>query len=678
MTNWAEAVAQASGGAPAAAQPMSTNWAQAVQAASTYVPAHPIAHSLAVGRAATTEQGFLHGIEGLGLGAMQGIAHAAKYVGMAGGKTAAKYWDRIVNEADQNYKAETAKHPGYALVGDVAGGVAPWLVGGGEVADAPSVLGEAWRGLKTGAVIGGLQPVPGNHYGATKSAQIAAAAGGGGIGGLILPPIAKAIGNGVSSVWDRLTAKEAPAIPAELIPQVAGAPQTAQAVQEALAAGRVVNPEAIARQAEAEKLGIRLTPGQATGDPTIISEEMNRRAVTPGMVDHLNAQNRLLGQNLHGLVEATAPEGVATDQDALGQHLIGAIQTRLAQHDAATSQAYKAVQDAMGSTPIVNGPQFGANAKAALAQDLHGDFLNPKVAQLVDDFQTGKRPMTLKNFETLRTILAREARGPDGTVAHAAGVVRDVLEGMPAEGQAGETKALADHARALARQGFLLREQIPAVRAVDADVGAAGKADSGKFVRKFLVNANPADVQNLRDFLSDDPNDLAAMQTGLLAHLRDVSIPDQAGLPGDVGKFRQASYNKALGLLKPKIDLLMPPEQAQTLQRIGDVGKYLMDQPAGTYVNNSNTAVAALAHAGTRGIASAVDAATGLPVGSLAHEAGTRIADKVMARARLASLLAPGAGISAKVVSASPVASRLGAVGLGTLLAQMPTQGATQ
>jgi len=75
--------------------------------------------------------------------------------------------------------------------------------------------------------------------------------------------------------------------------------------------------------------------------------------------------------------------------------------------------------------------------------------------------------------------------------------------------------------------------------------------------------------------------------------------------------FNQARFNKRLEALSPKMQHLLPGEESQTLQTLGNVSRYVKAQPVGHVINNSNTLTGALAEGAGNLATTMVDAKTG-------------------------------------------------------------------
>ena len=657
--NFAQMVATAQG-APSGSAPPPMTFAQMVQAAQN-APSTETPTSKPV-----PPGGFVAGVENALQQGLAGVSEAAYPAAAWLNREfpAVDKWGEAiglpsVNQAQQNARALVRRDQSQHLtaMGDVGGLVGQGLV----VAPEFAVAGEGLiPSALAGATSGALQPVRTDGNSRTGNALVGAVGGAAGhyVGGLL--------GRAGHAVGGLLWPTHAPVA---IAPDVlSDAPETAQAVEDA--AGKPINPQAVARQAEAERVGTRLTPGQATGNGRLISQERNLRSVTPGVVEHYATQNRALVDALRGITDHSA---LPSDQESLGDMVREALKNQLAAHDQAVSDAYQAVQAQNPDAPMMSGPKFAEAAQKALHDEMSTDWLSPPIKNLLDQFaeapEDGGRPLNFANFEHLRTRLATEAR-EGGNAGHAASVVRGVLEDM--EPQNPETKAAADYARSLAKQGFALRDAMPALRSIENTKG--GQPEGAAFARRFIINAPKTDVQNLTDFLG--PDDQQAVTASLLAHLRDSAL---TRAPSGEETLKADAYAKALGQVAPKLEGRMAPADIEQLGRIGRVAHWTTVQPPGSYVNNSNTAVAQLAHAGGRGVAGAVDRLFGgLPIGTAVHDALTNAAASKAALTRLGALTGPGAGIVAEDVPYVPTtAQKLGAVGLSTLL-QHPTQHASR
>jgi hypothetical protein len=400
---------------------------------------------------------------------------------------------------------------------------------------------------------------------------------------------------------------------ASTAPDISGA---SPALQKGIAdaarkTGGAVNLEVLNRRLEADSLPVKmqLTEGQATQDPSILSNEQNLRGRHQELADMFNDQNRGLADNFRAIREAAGPDVFSTNPVEHGDTLIQAYNDKGAAADADISQKYRALRDANGGKFPVDAPTLLRNASDQLHQQLLYDHA-PKAVMSTLGRLSDANNMTFENFESLRTNLARIQRSSiDGNEAAAAGVIRNAMENLPLSEGAAALKPLADTARSAAKAQYDAVNADPAYKAAIED-----KVPPDRFVQKFIIGAPRDDVATMKANLAD--NDRASQTMGVAAidHLRKQSGLDDLGN----GNVSQAALNKNLQALHPKMGSLLPPEQAQQLDTLGNVARYTQAQPRGSFVNNSNTLVGSLAGHGAGALEGMANvAAKGIPVGTL-------------------------------------------------------------
>lgn len=392
-------------------------------------------------------------------------------------------------------------------------------------------------------------------------------------------------------------------------------PELQQAVVDAARqTGGAVNPEVLNRHIEADSLPVKiqLTPGQASQNPGMISAEMNNRGRIAGLPEMLNEQNKRLTQNVQAIRDRVGPDVFSANHVEHGDTLIQAYKDKAAVADADINQKYQALRDAAGGDFPVSAPTLLKNATSALNKELLLDHAPKSImstlGRLADDDN-----MTYQNFESLRTNLARIARSStDGNERAAAGVIRNAMEELPLKPGAAELKPLADAARSAARAQFQALDADPAYKAA---VNESVPPD--RFVQRYVLGAPRDQVALMRENLKDNPTATQTMGVAALDHLRQSAGIDPMGN----GTFSQAGFNKHLQALSPKLGSLLDPQSIEHLETLGNVARYTQAQPKGSYVNNSNTLVGALAsHAATAAETGANVAAKGFPIGTITRK----------------------------------------------------------
>lgn len=439
-------------------------------------------------------------------------------------------------------------------------------------------------------------------------------------------PIMRGLGGEAAATQAPLSAQEILARNAQSSPQSMGAasaaprmtnvsPELQQAVVDAARhTGGAVNPEVLNRHIEADSLPVKiqLTPGQASQNPELISAEMNNRGRIAGLPERLNEQNRRLTQNVQAIRDRVGPDVFSANPVEHGDTLIQAYKDKAAVADADISQKYQALRDAAGGDFPVSAPTLLKNATSALNQELLLDHAPKSVMSTLGRLADNDN-MTFQNFESLRTNLARVARSStDGNERAAAGVIRSAMEELPLKPGAAELKPLADAARSAARAQFQALDADPAYKAA---VNESVPPD--RFVQRYIIGAPRDQVALMRENLKDNPTATQAMGVAALDHLRQSAGIDPMGN----GTFSQAGFNKHLQALSPKLGSLVDPQTVEQLETLGNVARYTQAQPKGSYVNNSNTLVGALAsHAANAAETGANVAAKGFPIGTITRK----------------------------------------------------------
>lgn len=415
--------------------------------------------------------------------------------------------------------------------------------------------------------------------------------------------------------------------------------------------GGAINPEAFERQHRAESLLVpsRLTEGQALRDPNLISREQNQRGAVAEYRDQFAQQNAAMTGTMRELRERVGPDVFSTNPAEHGDTLISAYRARNDAAQTNISGLYDRLRNAAGGGFPVDSQALLRNASTQLHRDLLFEHAPKEIMVQLNRMAQGG--MTFEQFEAMRTNLATLQRSPTagGLEKRAAGVIRNAMEELPLGAAASQLKPYADAARGAARAQHRALDADPAYRAA-----VEGSVSPDQFVNRFVIRGSRDDVARMRQNLEDNPSAAQTLGVTALDHLRD-----QARLnPNYEGNFAAASYNKALNALNPKLRSLLSPADAEMLDQLGQFSTDATFQPRGSYVNNSNTFVAAAADKAATVAEKAGNAVVpGLDLGTMAREAFGK--SKSRREARRAT--APGAGLNrlrpVTTPSPKPVAS---------------------
>ncbi len=442
-------------------------------------------------------------------------------------------------------------------------------------------------------------------------------------------------------------------------------PELRQAISTAAQkTGGAINPDILNRHLQADNLPVKmqLTEGQASQDPTLISQEANLRGKYKPLSERMAEQNDQLINNLQTIRDQVGPDVFSTNPAEHGDTLIDAYQAKDKVARGAIDKAYDAARSALpANTPVLDANQLLGNVSSLLADKWATESAPTDIMKRLQTIADSNGVITAGQFEGLRTRLADLARSNDGSTRYASHLIRGVVEDSDLMPGTEGFKAPFDQARALARARFQNLEADPAYNAA---VNETVPAD--RFVNRFVINAPRDDVAAMQANLADNPTALQTMGVATLEKLRDAArIRDNW-----TGNFSQDGFNRALQNLSPKIRSLVDPATAETLGNLGDVARYTQVQPRGSFVNNSNTAVAQMADYGAGALEGAANvAAHGVPVGTWGRNALQRASTGRLVK----QSLAPGAGLARLNTAVGPRPA--GAAPVGLMGSQQPGGG---
>jgi ribosome maturation factor RimP len=134
-----------------------------------------------------------------------------------------------------------------------------------------------------------------------------------------------------------------------------------------------------------------------------------------------------------------------------------------------------------------------------------------------------------------------------------------------------------------------LHEAVPGLEAAAQNKGA-----QEAFVQQYITSKSAGidTVEKMTKMLS--PDALDSVKKNVLANILESAAPG-AARGNDAAKFSQAGYRKALDAIGDrKLEILFGKEGTQQLRNIEKVSQWIQSQPAGSAVNNSNSAAAVM------------------------------------------------------------------------------------
>jgi len=346
----------------------------------------------------------------------------------------------------------------------------------------------------------------------------------------------------------------------------------------------LLNEQALTHQLEADQLPIpiRLTEGQATQDPVLISRERNERGFKEQYAQRLNEQNKDLANNAFRLKEITAPNVNTADHVADAQEIIDAINKKKKANVQATEDAYKELADKNGGKFPVDGKKFAENAIRTLGEEDRFDYLPSSMQNRLNEYAEGKKEMNFNLFRNLDSDLSAEIRkaqsANDGNAVYALSKVKDELLNLPMSKETEALKPLLTKAKATAKADFDLEKLNKAYSSV-----ISGKADTKDLIPSLVLRSKNSDFANTLNLLSDNPQALENLRSGTLDYLIKDSTDGS-------GNFSPAKFTKHINNLDVNKKLFaLFGENTETIRNLAKTAQRIEARPKGSFVNESNT-----------------------------------------------------------------------------------------
>lgn len=469
-------------------------------------------------------------------------------------------------------------------------------------AAAATLPGRMASGAGVGAITGAMQPVKdGQDFWQEKAAQT----GIGAIAGGLAVPVAEKVSKMIAGVANKINARFTPVQSAQIQQGLAQEgvdfsklTQQAQAAilkdaDDALKAGGQLDFKALARKADFEKVGIKPTLGQLTGDPMQYQFEQNSRGIVGGgesLSQRFNEQNT-------GLVDAInrMRGGIGDSElDKYGANV--KVQEALRKinetRSVAKNELYDAAKSGLGRYAPLNPKSFSERLATDLDYDTASYALPPRLRKAVNDIASGKAPFRIQEAEQLKKManLEFDKTGQQGAKNYALGLLKRHLDDEIANTatQAGQETANAFKiASKAAKQQFGMLEKTPALKAAVEN----GLPDD-KFIEKYVISGSvkPRELLNLRAQLRQSPEVWQEIRGQVVEHLKNRATGGQLD---EFAKFSQSGFKNGLNSIgDARLKILFSPAEIAELKAIQRVAASIQVQPVGSAVNNSGTSQA--------------------------------------------------------------------------------------
>lgn len=362
--------------------------------------------------------------------------------------------------------------------------------------------------------------------------------------------------------------------------------------------GRDLNPEAVARKVVLDRLGLKGTQAQLTGDAKLWQKQAELAKID-GAGEPV--RNKLIDDNfqLKALLDDAAERtgGASSDQYGAMDDALRAIQGQLDQNKDYIRAIYGSARNAEGNNVKLGGDEFVREANKVLNDNFASMSLPASVKSILKHFEKNPDDFTLGKSEEIikRLNQAHQASlKPDGTASsetYAIGLVRDVLnnrQNTTLQNLASQNNPAAELYQ-LGRQahGFNANqiESMPLLK--DAVKGV----EPDKLFNKHILGGNVAELDKTIQLLKDvNPQAVNDIKQQVVEFISNKAVNQN-------GQFSPAGMKKALDSIGDRrLATMFNPDELGRIKDIGMAGHYLVTQPAHSYINNSNTAAALMNH----------------------------------------------------------------------------------
>ncbi|MFW2148670.1 hypothetical protein ACK2M2_11150 [Acinetobacter sp. TY1] len=366
---------------------------------------------------------------------------------------------------------------------------------------------------------------------------------------------------------------------------------------KAIRAGGSINPTAVARKVVLNRLGLKGTRAQISGDAKQWQQEAELAKIQ-GAGEPL--RNKFIDDNsqLRKLLDdfSDSTNGSSTDRYGAMDNALNSIDGLLAQNKTYVREAYAAARNAPGNDIKLDGQGFANDAFSALDQNYAASSLPGNVQKIIKDINDHPDMFTLGKSEEFIKILNREHKaslmnGQPTSATHAVGLVRDALnkrqdeamEGLISNGN--DAASLYQFARKANSFNAQQIESMPLLK--DAVKGV----EPDKLFNKHILGGNIAELSKTVQLLKNvNPQAVNDIKQQFVEHISSKSINGN-------GQFSPAGMKKALDAVGDRRLLTMfSLKELSHLKDIGKAADYMVTQPPHSYVNNSNTSSALANH----------------------------------------------------------------------------------
>jgi hypothetical protein len=366
-------------------------------------------------------------------------------------------------------------------------------------------------------------------------------------------------------------------------------------VQSALDDGGVVDEEQLGRLIAYAKTNTRPTRASISQDPIDITRQKNLAGMGANTSNpDLQLLARVENDNAKALIAGLddIAKGTQLDLKTASSAVIGSVKARDSWLNKFKNSLYRKAEETHGRQIVLDRDGFAKDVYAGLKENRRLAFLPKKVRSIIDDSET---PFTVDEMDTLETIISTEIatarRAGKGNIVMALKTAQKALRNIkPTEELGAESIKAFRNARAFNFKLAQWRDKSPAIKAIVDGV------EPDKFMEDFVIGgtakASDKSVTRLMVELKKDPEVAAIVKNQVAAWIKDQA---QNKNPDEAVRITHSALRNALRKIGDnKLKVLFGKEDFAQLKNIERVLMLEQNQPIGSAVNNSKTAVTGL------------------------------------------------------------------------------------
>ena len=432
-----------------------------------------------------------------------------------------------------------------------------------------------------------------------------------------------------------------------------------------------LDTEALLRQLEAKKLGIKLTEGQTTQDPMKYTREIEASKNNPLLNEFINEQKIGLKNSFDDLADdiggARHSPVNGDNKKYAGSNVADALIEQDTAVKKATSELYDKVAQSPGAQSLtVDFGKFADDMENELLEaGAPVDITNRLMNMLNKQGQTYSEGMPLQEAhifdKALNSMLSDAKKGmgnaPD---ERAINIVRHKLaesideahtaaDGTVIDAAGKETSELYAAAKASHAARQQLIEGIPFLKAA-----LKGDAKDNAF-DKFILNGQIDDVAKLMQHLAPKEGaatDVAAKSAQQINDIRAATLDHIIieATKGANGSPSVSALKRTLNKIgDARLSAIFTPEQVKHIKDIQKVAHYVLEAPPGSAVNHSNTG-SALLRSMANGVNRTSNMVAGIPgIGSVARAIAPYAAEGIRVAGKVKDNVAAKKSVSGKI-----------------------------